>query len=45
MVQQSQLPTTSNNKKQYLTAHAILMTVKQKVQEEQPVNLTGNNRS
>jgi hypothetical protein len=45
MLQQSQLPVTSDNKKQYLTAHAILMAVKQKVQEEQPVNLTGNNRN
>jgi hypothetical protein len=42
MLQQSQLPATSDNKQQYLTAHAILMAVKQQVQEEQPVNRTGN---
>jgi hypothetical protein len=45
MLQQSQLPATSDNKQQYLTAHAILMAVKQKLQEEQPVNRIGNNRS
>jgi hypothetical protein len=43
MLQQSQLPATSYNKKQYLTAHATLMAAKRKVQEEQAVNLTGNN--
>jgi hypothetical protein len=40
MLQQSQLPVTSDYKKHL---HATLMTVKQKIQDEQPV--TGNNRN
>jgi hypothetical protein len=42
MLQQSQLSATSDNKQQYLTAHAILIDSKTKVTKRTAVHLTGN---
>ena len=36
------VPLTLDEKQQYLIVHAILMTLKQMVQEEELVNITGN---
>jgi hypothetical protein len=42
MLQQSQVPVTLDDKQQYLIVHAILMALKQMVQEEELINVTGN---
>jgi len=41
-LQHWQVPVTLDDKQQYLIVHAILMTLKQMVGEEELVNITGN---
>jgi hypothetical protein len=40
MLQQSQVPVTLDDKQQYLILDGILMTIKERLGEEKPVNRT-----